>query len=74
MTKISRQNPDDQDPVAIANEMLSKPSNRTVSPSSDAVEGAPGRPSLDSLEGQMGPDEISEPDEVIKNKQAKLHQ
>ena len=66
--------PDEQDPVAIADDMMSRPANRTVSPSSDAVEGAPGaHTSIESLEGQMGPDEISEPDEVIKNNEAKLH-
>jgi hypothetical protein len=66
--------PDEQDPVAIADDMLSRPANRTVSPSSDAVEGAPGaHTSIESLDGQMGPDEISEPDEVIKNNEAKLH-
>jgi hypothetical protein len=54
--------------------MMSRPANRTVSPSSDAVEGAPGAlTSVESLDGQMGPDEISEPDEVIKNNEAKLH-
>ena len=65
--------PDEQDPVTVADKMLSKPSNRTISPSSDAVEGAPGRASVETLDGQMGPDEISEPDEVIKNNEAKLH-
>jgi hypothetical protein len=66
--------PDEQDPVAIADDMMSRPANRTVSPRSDAVEGAPGvHTSIESLDGQMGPDEISEPDEVIKNNEAKLH-
>jgi hypothetical protein len=66
--------PDEQDPVAIADDMMQRPSNRTVSPSGDAVEGAPGaNTSVEALDGQMGPDEISEPDEVIKNNEAKLH-
>ena len=66
--------PDEQDPVAIADDMMRKPVNRTVSPDSTAVEGAPGaNTSIESLDGQMGPDEISEPDEVIKNNEAKLH-
>jgi hypothetical protein len=66
--------PDEQDPVAIADDMMRRPPNRTVSPHSHAVEGAPGvNTSIESLDGQMGPDEISEPDEVIKNNEAKLH-
>jgi hypothetical protein len=66
--------PDEQDPVAVADDMMRKPGNRTVSPSRSAVEGAPGaNTSIESLDGQMGPDEISEPDEVIKNNEAKLH-
>ena len=69
-----RRDPDEQDPAAIAEDMMSRPPNRTVSPSGDAVEGAPGAPpSIEALDGQMGPDEISEPDEVIKNNEAKLH-
>lgn len=54
--------------------MLRRSPNRTMSPSRDAMEGAPGRPLTDeSVDGQLGPDEISEPDEVMKNNQAKLH-
>ena len=66
--------PDADDPVETANGMLRRNSNRTVSPSADAMEGAPGRPVDDeSLDGQLGPDEISEPEEVVKNHEAKQH-
>jgi len=65
--------PDEQDPVDIADDRISRPANRTVSPSGDAVEGAPGAHTFASLDGQLGPDEISEPEEVIKNNEAKLH-
>ena len=66
--------PEEQDPVAIADDMMPTQSNRTVSPSRDALEGSAGpQASVESLDGQMGPDEISEPDEVIKNNEAKLH-
>lgn len=63
--------------------------NRTISPSADAMTGAPGPSGADTpderaetqaspiaaeeLEGQLGPDEISEPDEVVKNNEAKIH-
>jgi len=69
----NHRSPEEQDPVDIADEMLSKPSNRTVSPRGDALEGSPGAPPIEVLDGQMGPDEISEPEEVIKNNEAKLH-
>lgn len=65
----------DENPIAAADEMLSPSSNRTLSPSADAMEGAPGRPAGEEvLDGQLGPDEISEPDEVVRNHDAKRHQ
>lgn len=67
--------PPEQEAIETADEMLQRPSNRTVSPSVDAMEAAAGpSPGGEALEGQMGPDEISDPDELIKNNEAKLHQ
>ena len=63
----------DEDPIEIANEMLTRADNRTLSPRADAMEGAPGPPAGELLDGQLGPDEISEPDEVVKNNEAKSH-
>jgi hypothetical protein len=38
------------------------------------MEGAPGRPTgVESVDGQLGPDEISDPAEVIRNNEAKQH-
>ena len=65
--------PEDDDPIETANDMLRKEPNRTISPSADAMEGAPGRPDLEPLDGQLGPDEISDPDELVKNQEAKHH-
>jgi hypothetical protein len=62
------------DPVATADEMSRRTPDRTLSPHADAMEGAPGRPAgVDALDGQLGPDEISEPDEVVMNQEAKQH-
>jgi hypothetical protein len=47
--------------------------NRTVSPSADAVEGSPGHLHAAEVEGQLGPDELPDPDEVVMNQEAKLH-
>ena len=71
----NHRHPDDQDPVEIANDMLRTNSeNRTISPSADDMEGASGAHApTESLDGQLGPDEISEPDEVVKNNEAKQH-
>ena len=64
----------DEDPVEIANDLLQHDRNRTQSPSSDAVEGAPGPIASDpSLDGQLGPDEISDPDEIVMSIEAKHH-
>lgn len=66
--------PIEDDPIATADEMLTQSSNRTLSPSADAMEGAPGRPAgEEALDGQLGPDEISDPVEVVRNHEAKLH-
>lgn len=37
------------------------------------VDAAPAAAEAHAPDGQLGPDEISEPDEVIKNNEAKLH-
>ena len=66
-----------EDAVETANDMLRRPANRTVSPSADSLEGSPGHvdaADVQSIEGQLGPDEISEPDEVVRNNEAKQHQ
>jgi hypothetical protein len=63
---------DDQDAVAMADTMLKRPVNRTVSPSGDAVEAAAGPSPGVALDGQLGPDELPEPEEVILNNEAKL--
>ena len=66
--------PDPDDPVSTANEMLRRSPDRTISPRADAMEGSPGRAAdIEALDGQLGPDEISDPDEVVKNHEAKLH-
>jgi hypothetical protein len=66
--------PDDELAVDTANEMLDRSRNRTVSPAPDAMEASPGLvPEVEALDGQLGPDEISEPEEVVKNYEAKLH-
>ncbi len=65
---------EDDDPLATADEMLQPSANRTISPTGGDMEGAPGRPVTDDeIEGQLGPDEISDPDEVIRNHDAKAH-
>jgi hypothetical protein len=67
--------PEDDDALDVANGMLQRDRNRTVSPSGDAVEGAPGaNTDAQALDGQLGPDEISDPDELLKNHEAKRHQ
>jgi hypothetical protein len=63
---------EDQDSVAMADEMLKKPANRTISPSGDTMEAAAGPSPGVSLDGQLGPDELPEPEEVILNNEAKL--
>jgi hypothetical protein len=64
----------EDDPVNVADDLLRDAENRTLSPHADAMEGAPGPAGdIEQLDGQLGPDEISEPDEVIKNNEAKLH-
>jgi hypothetical protein len=63
---------EDQDAVAMADEMLKKPANRTVSPSGDTLEAAAGPSPGVALDGQLGPDELPEPEEVILNNEAKL--
>jgi hypothetical protein len=63
---------EDQDAVAMADDMLKKPANRTISPSGDSMEAAAGPSPGVSLEGQLGPDELPEPEEVILNNEAKL--
>jgi len=58
--------------VDLANQMLKKPANRTISPSSDSVEGSPGpSPGVVIPEGQLGPDELPDPDEVARAHEAK---
>lgn len=60
-----------EDPVA-ADDMVPDAGNPITSPAgSESASGH--RVAAESLEGQLGPDEISEPDEVIKNNEAKLH-
>lgn len=62
------------DPVELADAMLRRKENRTISPSGDAMEASAGQvPDTADDDGQLGPDEISEPDEVIKNNEAKHH-
>ena len=73
MTERKTRDSAEDDPIEIANDMLSHADNRTVSPRADAMEGAPGSAPAEMLDGQLGPDEISEPDEVVKNNEAKLH-
>jgi hypothetical protein len=63
-----------EEPLDAANEMFKVASKPTPSPTAHTIEGASPRPvAVEALEGQLGPDEISEPDEVIKNNEAKLH-
>ena len=47
--------------------------NRTISPSRDAMEGSPGPMRADEFDGQLGPDELPDADEVAMNQEAKLH-
>jgi hypothetical protein len=64
--------PNSDDPIETANELLRRSPNRTESPRAEGMEGAPGRAAgVESLEGQLGPDEISDPDEVVRNNEAK---
>ena len=65
-----RRNPDEQDEE---NFVQREAANRTVSPSADAVEGSPGQLQAAEAEGQLGPDELPDPDEVVMNQEAKLH-
>jgi hypothetical protein len=62
--------------VELADAMSRRHENRTISPHGNDVEAAAGAlPNTDAEEddGQLGPDEISDPDEVIKNHEAKHH-
>ena len=43
------------------------------SPSADQMEGAPGPMHSDMEDGQLGPDELPDPDEVVSNRSAKLN-
>lgn len=43
------------------------------SPSADQMEGAPGPRHSDLEDGQLGPDELPDPDEVLNNRSAKLN-
>jgi hypothetical protein len=63
----------DDDPIAMADRLLGQSTNRSVSPAADSMEGAAGPLPASPNEGQLGPDEISEPDEVIRNNEAKQH-
>jgi hypothetical protein len=60
----------EDDAVETANDMLRRNENRTISPSGDALEGSPGAKHAD-IDGQLGPDEISEPMEVVLNNEVK---
>lgn len=63
-----------EEPVDDTNETFKVASMPTPSPTAHAIEGAsPRSVAVEALDGQLGPDEISEPDEVLKNNEAKLH-
>ena len=49
------------------------PDGALAGPSSPSRALPPQGAAAERLEGQLGPDEISEPDEVIKNNEANLH-
>ena len=49
-----------------------QPQQRQRRRDSDTADDRPG-PTKGALDGQMGPDEISDPEEVVKNNEAKLH-
>ncbi len=44
------------------------------SPSADQMEGAPGPRPIDLEDGQLGPDELPDPEEVVKSRGAKLRE
>lgn len=67
------QGPED-DPVALADAMQPQTPERTTSPRADDMQGAAGPSAHDAtLDGQLGPDEISEPEEIVMNNEAKAH-
>lgn len=49
-----------------------KTSPLVESPSADQMEGAPGPQHDPAEDGQLGPDELPDPDEVAANREAKL--
>jgi hypothetical protein len=62
VTESKHRMPHDRDPAA---DDTPGPSKAPQSASQEATDA--------TLEGQLGPDEISEPDEVVRNNEAKLH-
>jgi len=65
-----RRNTDEQDEE---NAVEREAANRTISPSGEAMEGSPGPLQAAEADGQLGPDELPDPDEVVMNQEAKLH-
>jgi hypothetical protein len=49
------------------------PANRTISPGGEPLEAAAGRVPDDDIDGQLGPDELPDPDEVAMNLESKRH-
>lgn len=65
MAENKHRTPHDQDPVGAARDTPGRSAKAPQSASQEATDA--------TLEGQLGPDEISEPDEVVRNNEAKLH-
>jgi hypothetical protein len=50
-----------------------EPANQTTSPNGEPMEASPGRVSEEDVDGQLGPDELSDPQEVVMNLESKRH-
>ncbi len=47
--------------------------NRTISSGDEPMEASPGRLPEEDVDGQLGPDELSDPQEVVMNLESKRH-
>jgi hypothetical protein len=47
--------------------------NRSIGPGGKPIEASPGRLPEEDVDGQLGPDELSDPQEVVMNLESKRH-
>jgi hypothetical protein len=60
----------DEDDESFTDRELANPS---ISPGGEPMEALPGRLPEEDVDGQLGPDELSDPQEVVMNLESKRH-